>query len=180
MSVPAEDPERAMAEPATDEADTEQTVSGAVEEYTEYTEYVDLGGGAPSEPGEPEPGEPSEAGEPFEPSEARTANPETPEAGEPEEVAEPLAPVPPLPERYARLGAEGLARVRARYADLAARLAAKELDDSQRAELTARAERLNPDAWLTTDEVAAALEEYEALFESLRAVVGRQPRSRRL
>lgn len=161
MSVPAEDPERAMAEPATDEADAEQTVSGAVEEYTEYTEYVDLGGGAPSEPAEPEPGEPSEA-------------------GEPEEVAEPLAPVPPLPERYARLGAEGLARVRARYADLAARLAAKELDDSQRAELTARAERLNPDAWLTTDEVAAALEEYEALFESLRAVVGRQPRSRRL
>jgi len=161
VSVPAEDPERAMAEPATDEADTEQTVSGAVEEYTEYTEYVDLGGGAPSEPAEPEPGEPSEA-------------------GEPEEVAEPLAPVPPLPERYARLGAEGLARVRARYADLAARLAAKELDDSQRAELTARAERLNPDAWLTTDEVAAALEEYEALFESLRAVVGRQPRSRRL
>ena len=101
------------------------------------------------------------------------------EPGEPgEPVRASAAAIEPLPERYARLGAAGLQRLRSRYADLTARLAAKALEDAQRAELTAKADRLNPDGWLTAEDVASALEDYEATFESLRAVVGRQPRGR--
>ena len=122
---------------------------------------------------QPEFGEPAEPGEPGESHELF-------ESAEPGEPGEPAEAAPPVPERYARLGAEGLAGVRARYADLVARIAAREMEDDQRADLVARAGRLNPDAWATADEVAAALEEYETVFESLRAVVGRQPRSRRL
>jgi hypothetical protein len=99
------------------------------------------------------------------------------EPGEPEESTEPALPDSvELPERYARLGAEGLARLRARYADVAVRVAARPMADEERAELMARAEGLNPDAWTTADEVAAALEAYETVFESLRAVVGRRRR----
>ena len=73
-----------------------------------------------------------------------------------------------------------MTRLRARYADLVARLAAKTLDDCQRADVMAQVEKLNPDAWLTPEEVAAALEEYETVVESLRAIVGRPPRRPRL
>ena len=76
----------------------------------------------------------------------------------------------------ARLGADGVTRLRARYVQLQARIAEKGLEDEARTELNARVERLNPDAWRTPDEVAAALEQYEAGFESLRAEVGRSPR----
>jgi hypothetical protein len=81
--------------------------------------------------------------------------------------------------RYARIGAEGLARLRARYAEVMARIAQRPLEESQREELRAKAERLNPDAWVTADEVAAALEQYETVFEQLRAVVGRHQGRRR-
>ena len=73
---------------------------------------------------------------------------------------------------YQRLGAEGLGRLRARYAEVLARIAERPLDETAREELKARAERLNPDAWVTDDEVTAALEQYETVFEGLRAVVG--------
>jgi hypothetical protein len=81
--------------------------------------------------------------------------------------------------RYARIGAEGLARLRARYAEVMARIAEKPLEETQREELRVKAERLNPDAWVTADEVVAALEQYEAVFEELRAVVGRHQGRRR-
>jgi hypothetical protein len=80
---------------------------------------------------------------------------------------------------FARLGAEGLGRLRARYAEVMARIAERPLDELVREELKLRAERLNPDAWVTADEVTAALEQYETVFEGLRAVVGRYPRRRR-
>jgi hypothetical protein len=89
-----------------------------------------------------------------------------------DEMAEPAGPA------AARLGADGLRRLRARYADLIARLGDKEMDAAERDELNRRAERLNPDAWGSAAEVTAALEEYEVVFESLRAVVGRHPRRR--
>jgi hypothetical protein len=80
-----------------------------------------------------------------------------------------------------RLGAEALGRLRARYAEVVARI--DERPDNpeapgERDELKARAERLNPDAWVTDDEVASGLEQYEAVYESLRAVVGRRRRNR--
>lgn len=80
---------------------------------------------------------------------------------------------------FQRLGAEGLGRLRARYAEVMARISEKPLDEPARDELKLKAERLNPDAWVTTDEVSAALEQYETVFESLRSVVGRHPRRRR-
>jgi len=86
-----------------------------------------------------------------------------------------LIPDPESPAA-ARLGREGVSRLRARYAQLVARLAEKPMEDELRAELNVRLERLNPDAWQTPDEVAAALEQYEAVFESLRAHIGHQPR----
>jgi hypothetical protein len=81
--------------------------------------------------------------------------------------------------RYARIGAEGLARLRGRYAEVMARIAERPLEETQREELRTKAERLNPDAWVTADEVAAALEQYETVFEELRAVVGRHQGRRR-
>ena len=80
---------------------------------------------------------------------------------------------------YVRLGAEGLVRLRARYAEVMARIAERPLEDEAREELKSRAERLNPDAWVTGNEVTAALEQYETVFEGLRGVVGRHPRRQR-
>jgi len=80
---------------------------------------------------------------------------------------------------YQRLGAEGLGRLRARYAEVLARIAEQPVDDEAKERLKGRAERLNPDGWVTADEVAAALEQYEAVFEELRALVGRDPRRHR-
>jgi hypothetical protein len=77
-----------------------------------------------------------------------------------------------------RLGAEGLVRLRARYAEVLARIAERPLEEPVREELKLRAERLNPDAWVTADEVTAALEQYETVFEGLRGVIGRHPRRR--
>jgi hypothetical protein len=96
--------------------------------------------------------------------------------------AEPVAPSAhePVEERYARLGADGLRRLRARYADIKGRLGAKTMDEGERSELSTRLERLNPDAWETDDDVARGIDEYEIVFESFRGVVGRPPRRRRL
>ena len=85
----------------------------------------------------------------------------------------------PASAAAARLGAEGLVRLRARYAEVMARITEKPMDEPAREELKTKAERLNPDGWVTADEVGAALEQYEAVFESVRAVVGRYPAQRR-
>lgn len=79
----------------------------------------------------------------------------------------------------ARLGAEGLARLRARHADLVARIAERVAEPERREAMRAEAERLNPDAWATDEQVAAGLEGYEAVFESLRGVVGHRRKRRR-
>jgi hypothetical protein len=91
--------------------------------------------------------------------------------------------VEPVGERTAaasqRLGSEGLARLRARYAEVMARIAERPMEDAVREELKARAERLNPDAWVTADEVQQALEQYESVYEGVRALVGTRRRRRR-
>jgi hypothetical protein len=91
----------------------------------------------------------------------------------------PMSPGDEGSASYQRLGAEGLGRLRARYAEVLARIAEQPVDDEAKEQLKGRAERLNPDGWVTADEVAAALEQYEAVFEELRALVGRDPRRRR-
>jgi hypothetical protein len=80
---------------------------------------------------------------------------------------------------YQRLGSEGLARLRARYAEVMARIAERPMEDAAREELKLQAERLNPDGWVTADEVQKALEQYESVFEGLRALVGSRRRRRR-
>ena len=91
----------------------------------------------------------------------------------------PRAAEEPVTAAAARLGSDGLARLRQRYTQFVARLAEKPMEDEARAELNAQVERLNPDAWLTADEVTAALEQYESVLDRLRAVVGHDPPRRR-
>ena len=80
---------------------------------------------------------------------------------------------------HARLGPEGVGRLRARHAEIRARLAERVTDPARRDELALTVERLNPDTWKTSDEVAAGLEQYEVVLASLREVVGRRRRKRR-
>jgi len=80
---------------------------------------------------------------------------------------------------HARLGSEGVLRLRARHAEILARISEKIPDPVRREELRSQADRLNPDTWVTKDEVAQGLEQYEAVFASLRGVVGRKRRRRR-
>jgi len=91
----------------------------------------------------------------------------------PEEVVEPLSPA------HARLGSEALARLRGRYADVLANLARRVPDEQRREQLREQAERLNPDSWVTDEEVTAGLESYESVLASLREVAGRRRRRRR-
>lgn len=94
-----------------------------------------------------------------------------PEAAPPE--------VEPVNPAHARLGSEGLARLRARYADVAATIGRRVQDDVRRQQLMEQAERLNPDTWVTDEEVRLGLEHYEAVLASLRDVVGRRRRRKR-
>jgi len=87
--------------------------------------------------------------------------------------------IPPSTVAEAKLGAEGLARLRARHASVLARISEGITDPVRRDELKAQAERLNPDTWVTDEEVTAGIESYEAVFESIRTAVGRRRKRRR-
>ena len=91
----------------------------------------------------------------------------------------PVVETAPATVSEARLGPEGLARLRARHAALLARISEGVTDPGRRDELKVQAERLNPDTWVTEEEVAAGLESYEATFESLRTAVGHRRKRRR-
>jgi hypothetical protein len=79
----------------------------------------------------------------------------------------------------ARLGSEGLSRLRARYSEVLARISETITDPVRREQLKSHADRLNPDTWVTDVEVSEGLEAYETVFESLRTVVGRRRKRRR-
>ena len=93
-------------------------------------------------------------------------------------VAVPM-PDEPLSPAHARLGSEGLARLRARHADVVASIQSRTPDEERRKQLLEQASRLDPDTWVTDGEVAQALEEYETILASLRDVVGRRRRRKR-
>jgi hypothetical protein len=80
---------------------------------------------------------------------------------------------------HKRIGAEGVIRLRARHAEILARIAERVEDPTRQDELKAIAERLNPDTWVTDDEVNGGLEGYEAVLDGLRSVVGQGRRRRR-
>jgi hypothetical protein len=94
------------------------------------------------------------------------------------EVLVDAAPVNAPTAALARLGPEGLQRLRGRYAELMNRITQRVSDPARQEELKSQAERLNPDNWVTNDEVTLGLDGYEATFEEIRNVVGR-PRKRR-
>ena len=52
-------------------------------------------------------------------------------------------------------------------------------DEPRREELKEQADRLNPDSWVTDDQVVQGLEQYESVLASLREVVGQKRRRRR-
>jgi hypothetical protein len=100
--------------------------------------------------------------------------PAIPSAGDESRLDE-LATTP----AHARLGAEGVLRLRARHAEILARISERVADATRRDELKTQAERLNPVTWVTDDEVRVGLEGYESVLESLRAVVGQGRRRRK-
>jgi hypothetical protein len=65
-------------------------------------------------------------------------------------------------------GREIATRLHARFAELSARISALEMDEPTREAWRARAEVLNPDNWVTPDEVLSGVERADALFDDLR------------
>lgn len=79
------------------------------------------------------------------------------------------------------VGREQLTRLRARYAELQARITERGGDAARIEQLRAQAESLNPDTWVTQEETRKGLDEFEAKIRDLRAALGlkRRRRSRR-
>lgn len=78
------------------------------------------------------------------------------------------------------LGREGLLRLRARYAEVQARIKAAAFEPGLHETLLELAEQLNPDAWVTPDEVTAGLEHFERVLADIGRHVGlSRGRSRR-
>jgi hypothetical protein len=126
--------------------------------------------GAPSRPVDRRaaPAEPGEA----EPEEAEVEV----EAGAPEAVAEPEAPTTRgLLEEL--VGREIATRLRARHAEVMARIHEQGFDEQALAAWVTRAEALDPDTWLTPDAVLAGVRDADARFENLRRALLERPRS---
>ena len=82
----------------------------------------------------------------------------------------------------ALLGDEGLVRLRARYAELLARISEKLTDPVARSAMRARVEALNPDGWGPGEEAVVGIEQFEVEAEAVRKLLGRRrrrPRRRR-
>ena len=106
-----------------------------------------------------------------------------------EEAVELDVDVPPVSESEpegsteatgAQRGGPDLERFRARFAELQARITERAGSPERVEALRARAESLNPDTWVTADEVTKGLEEFEGKVRELRLELGlRRRRSRR-
>jgi len=138
----------------------------------------------------------------LEPSEPELSEPELESESEPELEPDPLdlepaeivqafeqlthpeaeeaveAPAMPV-ER--QVGREQLTRLRARYAELLTRIAERGGDVERIDALRAQAESLNPDTWVTEEEVRQGIDSFEPKIRDLRAALGlrRRRRSRR-
>ena len=121
---------------------------------------------------EPEPGEHvSELREPSEPEVAQALEQLIHPEGE-EKVDPPAMPV------EQNLGREQLARLRARYAELLTRITERGGDPERIDALRAQAEPLNPDMWVTAEEVRQGVESFEPAIRDLRAALGLRRRRR--
>ncbi len=72
------------------------------------------------------------------------------------------------------IGAENVARLRARHAEVLARVSDRVTDPARRQALQALAEELNPDAWLSAEEVQQGLADFDARLARLGAQLGRR------
>lgn len=83
----------------------------------------------------------------------------------------------------ALVGDDGLARLRAQYAELRARLTESRAEPAVIEEATARVEALNPDAWRPGEDAVLGIERFETEVAAVKAVLGRRrrraPRGRR-
>lgn len=75
--------------------------------------------------------------------------------------------------------AEGLARLRARYAEMQTRIDDRPREPAQREALCAQAALLDPDAWSSVDEARERLASLEETTETLRKVLSARRRTRR-
>ena len=157
--APAEAPERQHAVPSEpDVVELEPSEDVSEPEFLERTEL------------EPEPDridlEPTDIAQALE----QLTHPEAEEAVEP----------PPMPVEQ-QVGPEQLTRLRARYAELLTRIAERGGDVERIESLRAQAESLNPDTWVTEDEVRQGIDSFEPRIRDLRAALGlrRRRRSRR-
>jgi hypothetical protein len=72
------------------------------------------------------------------------------------------------------IGAENVASLRAQHAEVLARVSDRVTDPARRQALQALAEELNPDAWLTAEEVQQGLADFDARLARLGAQLGRR------
>jgi hypothetical protein len=84
---------------------------------------------------------------------------------------------PSVAERL--LGAEQLTVLRARYAEILARISARGGDPARLEALREQAASVNPDVWVTEADVAAGLSTVDATLSDLHRIVGRRRRRRR-
>lgn len=106
------------------------------------------------------------AAEPVEPVE-----PDEPD--EPDELVEPAPTVSGLLEEL--VGREIATRLRARHAEIMARIHAQDAAGAARAAWLAEAEALDPDLWLTPEAILNGVRNADAAFERLRAAVLASP-----
>jgi hypothetical protein len=66
------------------------------------------------------------------------------------------------------VGREIATRLHARYAELHARISELAMDEASREAWRARAEPLNPDLWVTPDEILSGVQRADSLFDQLR------------
>ncbi len=74
------------------------------------------------------------------------------------------------------VGDDGLARLRAQYAELRARVAESRAEPLVREQAAARVEALNPDGWRAGEEAVLGIERFEAAAAAVKADLGRRRR----
>ena len=77
------------------------------------------------------------------------------------------------------VGDDGLARLRARYAEIQARISEKLTDPVALEAMRVRAEALNPDGWVNAEQTVHGIEGFDADIEAMKKVLGRRRRRSR-
>ena len=101
------------------------------------------------------------------------------EPGQPIESPAEVGRLSELSASERALGSEQLERLRGRYAAFMARISRRITDPALVERLRGIAERANPDAWVTDDEVKAGVAGLNAVYTELVSHVGRRRRRRR-